>query len=151
MLQALRTFFDRNLADGANADPEHRLRLAAAALLFEVSRSDFSVDARELDRIRDVVKNYFDLTPDETDALLELAEREANDATSLHGFTSLITENWSIDQRVRLCELMWPIAYADGRLDDNEVHLMRKIERLLYVPHKEFIGAKLRARQDIDT
>ncbi len=78
--------------------------------------------------------------------MLDLAEQEARDATSLHGFVSLINKNWSEEQRIELVEYMWQVAYSDQKFNDHEVHLMRKIQRLLYVPHKQFIGAKLRAR-----
>jgi uncharacterized tellurite resistance protein B-like protein len=39
---------------------------------------------------------------------------------------------------------MWQVVYTDGRLDDHELHLMRKIQRLLHIPQRDFIAAKLR-------
>ena len=148
MLKSVKEFFERNLEKPRDRDrvTEHQLNLAAAALLFEVSRSDYVVDERERLRIREMVEQHFDVDAAEVERLIELAEQEAHDATSLHGFTSLITENWSVTDRTHLAEMMWDIAYADGALDDHEVHLMRKIERLLYIPHKHFIAGKLRAR-----
>ena len=59
---------------------------------------------------------------------------------------TLINSDWTEQQRIELVEHMWQIAWMDEQLDDHEVHLMRKIQRLLYIPHKKFIGAKLRAR-----
>ena len=50
------------------------------------------------------------------------------------GFTTLINQNWSETERVNLMEKMWRVVYADGRLDDHELHLMRKIQRLLHIP-----------------
>jgi len=77
-------------------------------------------------------------------ALLALAESQAKEATGLHGFTSLINKHWSEQQRLTLVEQMWRVVYADGRLDDHELHLMRKIQRLLHIPQKDFVAAKLR-------
>jgi len=34
------------------------------------------------------------------------------------------------------------IAYADNHLDAHEEHMIRRIAKLLYVPHQDFIKAK---------
>jgi len=41
---------------------------------------------------------------------------------------------------------MWRVAYADGRLDDNEIYLISKIADLLHVTHADYIAMKMRAR-----
>jgi len=41
---------------------------------------------------------------------------------------------------------MWQVAYADSELSAYEQHVIRKIADLLYVPHRAYIAAKLRAR-----
>lgn len=151
MIKALKQFFDDQLSQPVDARPtEHVLRVAAAALLIEVGRSDHSMDAEERSKINRLVQNRFGLSAGEAASLVNLAEQEVRDATSLHGFVSLINEYWSERQRVDLVEFMWQVAYADRKLDDHEVHLMRKIQRLLYIPHKQFIGAKLRAKKSAD-
>jgi uncharacterized tellurite resistance protein B-like protein len=35
------------------------------------------------------------------------------------------------------------VAYADGDLDKYEEHLIRRVAELIYVPHEEYIRAKL--------
>lgn len=152
MLKTVQSFFSKHIQSGdADQSPEHAQQLAAAALLFEVSRSDHDIDEKEKHSIEGIVRSKFDLSNEEVETLMDLAEQEVDDAASLFGFTSLINDHWSIDQRVHLAELMWRVAFADGRLDDHEVHLMRKIQKLLHIPHKRFIGAKLQAREDADT
>ena len=147
MIKALKQFFDDQLSRTENDQPqEHALQIAAAALLFEVSRSDHSVKFEEREKITALVKQQFNLSEDEAAVLLDLAEQEVHDATSLHGFVSLINDNWSQQQRVELVEYMWRVAYSDQKLNDHEIHLMRKVQRLLYIPHKQFIGAKLKAK-----
>ena len=146
MLKALKDFFEQNLKEEEISDD--KLNLAAAALLFEVSRSDNSIDQNERDKICRLVEEHFHIEERDIERLIVLAEKEANDATSLHGFTSLIVDHWPEADRIQLAEMMWKVAYADGKLDDHEVHLMRKIERLLYIPHKQFIAGKLRAQAE---
>ena len=40
--------------------------------------------------------------------------------------------------------MLWRVAFADGRIDKYEEHLVRKAADLLYVPHRHFIRAKLK-------
>jgi uncharacterized tellurite resistance protein B-like protein len=93
-----------------------------------------------------MVASAYRLTPKEADELIELAEEEVNDATCLHGFTSLINERWPLDKKIELVERMWRVAYADNHLDSHEQHLIRKIATLLYLPHKTYVEAKLRGK-----
>ena len=50
-------------------------------------------------------------------------------------------------QKKRIVELLWLVAFADGRKDAHEEHLVRRIAGLLHVPHPDFIDAKRRARE----
>lgn len=151
MLKSVQSFFSNRIqSDDADRNPEHAQQLAAAALLFEVSRSDDNIHDKEKSRIEEIIRSKFELSSEEVETLMDLAKQEVQDASSLFGFTSLVNEHWSIDQRVHLAELMWQVAFADGKLDDHEVHLMRKIQKLLHIPHKRFIGAKLQARESTD-
>ena len=42
---------------------------------------------------------------------------------------------------------MWKIAYADGNIDKDEEHIIRKVSNLIYVAHSDFIKAKINARE----
>jgi uncharacterized tellurite resistance protein B-like protein len=44
-------------------------------------------------------------------------------------------------------ELLWRVAYADTHLSAHEMHVIRKIADLLYVPHSAYIAAKMRAKE----
>ncbi|HLB15689.1 MAG TPA: TerB family tellurite resistance protein [Burkholderiales bacterium] len=61
-------------------------------------------------------------------------------------FTSLINKRFSPEQKARVVEHMWRVAYADAELSAYEQHTIRKLADLLYVPHGAYIAAKLRAR-----
>jgi uncharacterized tellurite resistance protein B-like protein len=47
---------------------------------------------------------------------------------------------------VQLVAQFWQIAYADGVIDKYEEAAIRKVSDLLYVPHSDFIRAKLSAQ-----
>ncbi len=146
MLSQLREFFERNLNPPQKSDrsDEHALRLATAALLFEMARQDEKVRPEEVGAIANAVQRKFGLSQTETDELMALAEEEVRDSTDYYQFTSLINERFNPEQKVRVVEHLWEVARADGEVDRYEEHMVRKIAELLYVPHKDFIAAKLR-------
>jgi uncharacterized tellurite resistance protein B-like protein len=134
-------------ADAPGPAGEHALRLAAAALLFEIVRADGEVKAEERTVMRAAVQGTFGLTAEETAELMELAESASRSAISLYEFTQKVDEAFSAEQKKRVVELLWLVAFADGSKDALEEHLIRKIAGLLHVPHPDFIDAKIRARQ----
>lgn len=149
MLRTLKDLFDAITAPSnaqSTPPPEHALQLATAVLLVEVMRSDHVIDELERRAVVAALRDQFVLSDDELTRLLELAEQTAEDAHDFHHFTSRINQHFSIEQKVRIIEYMWRVAYSDDHLSAHENHLMRKIAALLYIPHAEYVGAKLRAR-----
>ncbi len=148
MIDHIRQFFETHLSpDSASGDnQEHRLRLACAALLIEVSRADYEVSAEEIAAVSQAVHKTFGLSAAETAELIQLAEEEADGATSYHEFTSLINASYSKEQKIQLLERLWEVVFADAEMEKYEEHLVRKLADLLYVPHSQFIATKLRAQ-----
>ena len=149
MIDSLRRYFRERVLDSAPAeavDPGRRLRLAAAALLVEVMRADPDVKEEERTVVRTALQGTFGLSLDETEELVRLAEAEADAATSLYEFTSLVDKGFSLEEKKRIVELMWLVAFADAEKHPLEEHLIRRLAGLLKVPHPDFIDAKIRAR-----
>ncbi|MDC1097324.1 TerB family tellurite resistance protein [Gammaproteobacteria bacterium] len=145
MIEAIQNFFKTRIeAKEGDEEKETAARVAAAALLFEAAMSDYQLDDVERQTIKDLITEQFNLDRADAMTLIALAESQAKEATGLHGFTTLINQNWSETERVNLMEKMWRVVYADGRLDDHELHLMRKIQRLLYIPQVDYVAGKLR-------
>lgn len=152
MLKNIREFFEAYLqpASGGNNNvgAEHALRLATAALLIETSRADFNVHDHERIIVVEAVQRIFALTVQETTELVRLAEKEADDATSLYQFTSLIDRHFSVEQKRHVLEMMWRIAFADRHKDKHEEHLVRKVTDLLHLTDVDF--ARTRHKVEIE-
>lgn len=146
MLSSLKELLVEHLAtDKPEHAREHTLRLATAALLLEISRSDADIQKEELELIRQRLRDRFDLDDSEMDALLDQAESSVDTSVSLHEFTRVVNDHLSRQERVHIVELLWQVAFADGVLDKHEEFYVRKIADLLYVSQKDFIQAKHRA------
>ena len=149
MLTRVRDFFRTHLqlpSEQTGRDPEHALRVAAAALLLEMTRMDPDSEDAEREAVTLAVREHFGINPEEADELIACAEDEQAEATDYFQFTSLINRSYTSRQKAELIELLWRIAYADERLHRYEEHLVRRVAELLYVPHSTFIAAKHRVQ-----
>ena len=127
---------------------ERALHLASAILLFEVARADHRLDRAELQRLQQVLREYWDLDRESLDELLAVAERESDNVASLDRQLDLLNDSLSPQRKYQLMYGLWRVACADGEIDPYEEHLVRRLADLLYVPHREFIRAKHEALGD---
>lgn len=133
----------------ARQDPggrEHTLRLATAVLLVEMMRADAECSEQEQQAIIGALRKKFALADDEVDRLFELGRTTSRDAPDLFTFTSQLNRGFTLEQKVRMIEYLWQVAFADGILSHHENQLMLKLGDLLYIPRAEFVAAKQRAR-----
>ena len=151
MIDSIRSFFRKHMAPGADEGPAaaaQRARVAAAALLVEVVRSDDQFSEVEREAVLAAARRKFGLGEAESRQLIELAEARAQDAHDLYQFTSQINAAFSAAEKVRLIEELWRVAYSDEVLHRYEEHVIRKVADLIYVPHSAFIAAKLRVQAE---
>jgi uncharacterized tellurite resistance protein B-like protein len=145
MLDRIKQFFDNTIMQAspqAGELAEHELRLATAALLIEMTRADFGVNHEEMQAVCDALQRTFELTTQETDELVALAEEEVRQSASLFEFTHLVDKAFDLEQKIHVVELLWRVAYSDSHLCKHEEHLVRKLADLLHVPHRDFLRTK---------
>ena len=150
MLNSLKDFFKHNLFDNNDAlydAPSRSIELAAAVLMVEISLADSSLDEEERLLITQILQDEFRLSTEEALEIFSLAEKESDHAVSIYEFTKLINDSMSIEDKIRILELLWKVAFADSVLDKYEEYYVRKIADLLYISHKDYIRAKHKSMQ----
>ena len=146
MLKAIRKLLEDN--GGANSvhlEIAH-LEIAVACLLHESKRVDLAEDVKEHVAAREAFVQMFRISEAESEKLLQEGGEKARHLTSYFAPVSVIKRGFSLEQRTALIEHLWRIAYADGKLDRDEDHYVRKIAHLLYVPNTQTMVARSRAR-----
>jgi uncharacterized tellurite resistance protein B-like protein len=131
----------------AAPDRQHTLQLATAVLMLEVVRADGEIDAAERDAVMEALRSRFELTPDEQADLFELAREKSEHTHDLFSFTARLNQALDERERIRVFEMLWNVAYANGRADAHEAHLLRRLADLLHIRHGDAVGAKLRAEE----
>lgn len=152
MLKNLKHFFDTNFSPASSETSdeaiEHAIQLALAALMIEVAESDYRDVPEEREVLLNIVKNSFDLSPDEAQNIIDLAKKEHADSTDYFQFTRLINDNYSASQKIKMIENLWRVAFADKQLDKYEEHVIRRIADLIHVSHSDFMATKLRIQNE---
>ena len=126
------------------------LQIAVAVLLVEAARMDDKFDEYERGTIEHLLEQKFEISHDETQELLKFAEDMAERSHQLHPFTRLAVERMEPKRRIRLIEMLWEVAYADGKLDPDEDVLLRRVAGLIYVSDEERIAARQRVLKRLE-
>ncbi len=149
MLDGLKSFlFDRETASVAEAAKEQdKLHIAAAALLLEAAQLDGSLDTLEKDRVRHIVQKRFDLSSEDTAAIMDNAEQKAKTSNDIFGYLRVLLNHFDHDQQVELVEMLWDVICVDGEIHDHEANLVRRVTGMTGVSDRESGAAKRRAME----
>lgn len=143
MIGALRDFIRRLAAEEETSryDPNDT-RLALAALLVHSVAIDGITSEEERVVLRDLLSRNFGVSGEDLDALIADAVAAESDAVDLYRFTSVLKARMSEDERIRVVENLWEIAYADGTSHEFEENLIWRVAELLAVNRRDRIAMK---------
>lgn len=128
--------------------PEPDSRLALAALLVRVARSDGEYAAAEVDRIDRVLMERHRLSPFEAAGLRTEAEALEAAAPDTVRFTRALKAATAHEDRAQLMTALWSVALADGLRDADEDTLLRMVANLLGLTDVESALARQKAQKD---
>jgi uncharacterized tellurite resistance protein B-like protein len=148
LLGQLKKIFGEEPVPRGMLEDREPFELATAALLVELSRSDFSESTVEAEAIRHLLQKRFNLADDALDQLLMNAGRRADKAVSLHEFTHRLNRELPEEDKLAIIEMLWRVSHADGRIDKHEEHLIQRIAGLLHISDRDRVRLKLKVVVD---
>ncbi len=126
--------------DFSGSDP----RLSVAAILVHIIAVDGVVTEDEKTRLRQVLKQRYDLDDFCTEKLITEATQKEDDAVDLYGFTSVLKRELDHDQRLEVVALMWEMVYADGELSEFEDNVVWRVAELIGVSARDRVTIRQR-------
>jgi uncharacterized tellurite resistance protein B-like protein len=147
MLDGLRQFIADIVSPTAPQDrafDDSGYRLAATALLIHVISLDGEPSAVEKRKLHSLLESRFGLDPGTADQLIASATLVEGEAVDLYHFTSVIMRSVNEEGRLRIVEMMWELAYADGRASEFEDNVVWRAADLLGVSSRDRIDLKHR-------
>ncbi|WP_395543196.1 TerB family tellurite resistance protein [Neotabrizicola sp. sgz301269] len=141
------TLLRRLLAPQPPRLPDPDARLALAALLVRVARTDGLYSEAEIARIDRVLMARYSLGPFEVTRLRAEAEALEAEAPDTVRFTRAIKAATALEDRADLITALWSVALADGGRDAEEDRLLRLVANLLGLTDVENAQARQKAEK----
>jgi len=139
--------FVADLASGekqAGGLGDHDFRVATAALLVHAAAVDGAMSDAERGKLQSLLKRRFELDDAAANELVGEGAAADDKAVDLYHFTHLLNASLDDNDHLRMVEMMWMIAYADGVLSEYEDNLIWRVADLLGVSSPERIALRHR-------
>ena len=129
--------------------PDEDARLALAALLVRIARSDGHYADEEVRRIDRILATRHGLSPFEATRLRRDAEGLEAEAPDTVRFTRAIKDAVPYEEREAVLEALWEVVLADGERDHEEDALLRLVAPMLGVNDRDsnFARQRVEARR----
>ena len=116
---------------------------AVAAILIEAALIDQDFGQKERDIIAKILKKQFSLLEAyDINELIENTVSNLENSGDLLSYTRTIKENWDLQNRIEIIEMMWKVCLIDNKIEPYEDMLIRRVSGLIYVSDKDRKKAK---------
>jgi uncharacterized tellurite resistance protein B-like protein len=122
----------------------HDIRVATAALLVHAAAVDGAMSDAERDQLQSLLKQRFGLEDAAASELIGEGATADDKAVDLYHFTHLLNASLDDNDRLRMVEMLWTVAYADGAVSGYEDNLIWRVADLLGVSSTERIALRHR-------
>ncbi|MEO0343140.1 MAG: TerB family tellurite resistance protein [Pseudomonadota bacterium] len=122
-------------------------RLALAALMVRIARSDGDYAASEEKVIRAALTRRYAISGPQLDAIMDEAETLEGKAPDTVRFTNVLKQHIPYEDRKDLLKSLWAVVLADGTRDADENTLLRLLAQLLGVSDKDSALARQAAEK----
>ena len=115
--------------------------ISSTCLLLNIAHADEKIEKNELDSIKDIIKDFFDIDSG-IDDLIDTSMVIMKNSTDLFEFSKSLNEKFSYQDKVDFICCAFEVAYSDKSLHYMEEFFIKKIANTLNVEHKDLINAK---------
>ncbi len=107
-----------------------------AALLIHAAKIDENYTEIEKKIITKAIIDLNKFSLDKAEQIIKDAEKKEEESNQIVEFTREI-KKYPLEFRLKIVEIIWKIVYSDGKNDNYETNLIRRICGLLYVTDKD--------------
>ena len=132
MFDALARLFSRPDATALALEP----RLAVAALLVHLAAVDGAVKDEERKALKGALEDFYELSEDEVEKLIEEATHHDNESVDFYRFTSALS-SLDNEERIEIVRMMWQVVFADKKNHELEDNMVWRIAELIGVSARD--------------
>ena len=135
MFDKLKSIFDKKIEE--ENEQFDTVQIAISTLMIQTAVYDGIFDEQEKSEILELIKKYFNFNEDQKLSLFKIAMKVNDDSNDMQQFTRVLNDHLSEEEKLKIIEMLWKIIISDGRIDDYENALIRKISGLLYISDRD--------------
>ena len=135
MFDQLKKVFDKKIIE--ENEEFNTLQIAISTLMIQTAVYDGVFDEQEKSKILELIKNYFNFNENQKIQLFAVAMKANDESNDMQQFTRTLNDTLSEEEKLIIIEMLWKIIISDGRIDDYENALIRKISGLLYIDDRK--------------
>ena len=124
-------------------------QVTVAVMLFRLVRSDGEAKMLELVHMSELLRKEFSLTQEELEAVFKLANEEESQLADTAQFVEEVCKEMSDQKRVKLLEYLWILAFADDKIEESEVSLIKSVAQKLQLSELEQASAQENAEKHL--
>lgn len=138
MLDRIQGFFQGLTGSSKQSEfADDDVRVALAAICFQVIEADGLVHDAEIAKLRDLISTYFELEKADIDHLMEVSREAGKEAVDYYRFTNSIKRQLTPEQCREFVGVLWDLVKADGQETEMEDHIIWRISDLLSISEKD--------------
>lgn len=149
ILDRLRALYTANAQYHSLPTEEIEVRVATTVVLLTVAEVDMELHPKEVETMMTMLAKTYHLNEEEMGTLMALAAESRGHVPDLWPFTNTIRRVLTEEQKLHLLEMVWRVAFADGKLDPHEDNLAHRLQHMIAVNHSLLMEAKKRARIEL--
>ncbi|MCI5045506.1 MAG: TerB family tellurite resistance protein [Aquisalinus sp.] len=124
-------------------------QLAYTALLVEAARIDENYTDAEAALIDRLIMKEFAIDAEAATSLRTEAEKAQEEAVDIYRFSSVVKNEFSVEEKIELLEGMWEIILSDNESDKYEEMIVRRLIGLIYISDQDSAKARKRVEARI--
>ena len=122
-----------------------------ACVLVEAALVDNNFGNEEKNTIIKILQKQYKIKSiKDINDILDNAIEDCKNSSDLISYTKKIKQNWPIEKRIEVIEMLWKVCLVDGVLEPYEDMLIRRVSGLIYVDDKNRNLAKKNAIKKLD-
>ena len=120
----------------------HQTKLYSTCLLLSVADADEILDKLELNTVKDILQDFFSITEQDSQYLLEQARGEIKKSTGLFEFGQHLNTHFDHQDKLDFISCIFEVALADGNLHYLEHHTIKKIANIFHINREDILSIK---------
>ena len=110
---------------------KRNLKLVSLCLAFEVANADDDIDSQEKDLLLDKIKGALDTSVLSENEIFNAIKEESENRISFYDIIRDINVNLEKEEKIKILEMMWEVAYADRVLNVDEEKIIKRSADML--------------------